>query len=190
MAYAIPSRSKIITLFGSYRPKPHSPEYRLAYQAGALLARHGFLLCNGGFGGTMEASAKGAKEAGGQTIGVIFSKKGMHANPYIDHVERKQSLLERLERLVTLADGYLVLKGGTGTLLEIALVLEYTHKRFLPPKPMVFLGPFWKKAIETAKSESGWDPRFQFTKPAIQMKKLIRFVNTPQGAIRIFKEML
>ncbi|MBI4436462.1 MAG: LOG family protein [Candidatus Omnitrophica bacterium] len=182
--------SKIITLFGSYRPKPGSKEYLLACRTGEALARAGFLLCNGGFGGTMEASAKGAKEAGGETIGITFSGKNLKANPYIDRVEKKRSLLERLERLVTIADGYLVFKGGTGTLLEVSLVLEYTHKKFMPLKPMVFLGNFWKATVKKARQESGTDPQFHFTKEADRMKQMIRFVSTPEAAARAFREIL
>ncbi|MFH1858213.1 MAG: LOG family protein [Candidatus Omnitrophota bacterium] len=185
----VSSRSKTITLFGSFRPKPGTPDYLTAYQAGALLARAGFTLANGGFGGTMEASAKGAREAGGTTVGVVFSKHGLHANPYIGRLEKKKTLLGRLERLVTIADGYIVFKGGTGTLLEISLVLEYTHKQFSSPKPMVFLGEFWKETVATAQQEAGYDPRFHFTAQANQMMRLIRFVSSPQEAVQAFQEM-
>jgi len=183
------TRSRIITLFGSFRPQPGTPDYRRAYQLGKLLARAGFILCNGGFGGTMEASAKGVKEAGGKTIGITFSKHRLRANPYIDRVEKKKTLLSRLERLVSLADGYLVLKGGTGTLLEVSLVLEYTHKKFLSPKPMVFVGRFWKKTVQTVQRESGRDSRFHFTAQADRMRRLIRFVTTPQEAVKVLKEL-
>lgn len=138
----------------------------------------------------MEASAKGAREAGGRTIGILFKKPGLSANPYIQRVEKKKTLLGRLERLIKIADGYLVLKGGTGTLLEISLVLEYTHKQFLPPKPMVFLGTDWKRVIETVRRESGPDPRFRFTAPAVRMRRLIRFARTPKEAVRFLKNMV
>jgi len=180
--------SKIITLFGSFRPKPDSPDYQLAYEMGQQIARSGFTLCNGGFRGTMEASAKGAKDAGGETIGITFSKHRLRPNPYIDRVEKKRTLLSRLERLVTLADGYLVFKGGTGTLLEISLVLEYTHKRFLSPRPLVFLGGYWEEVVRTAQREACPDPNLPFTAQAKEMGKLIRFVKTPEEAIHVFQE--
>ena len=181
---------KVITLFGSYRPKPGSKDYLLACRTGEALARARFVLCNGGFGGTMEASAKGAQSAGGATIGITFSGKNLKANPYIDRVEKKRSLLARLERLVTIADGYIVFKGGTGTLLEVSLVLEYTHKKFMRPKPIVFLGNFWKAAVKRARQESGSDPRFHFTTGADRMKKMVRFVSTPEAAVRSLCKML
>lgn len=181
---------KIITLFGSSRPKPGTPDYFLAYRMGALLAEAHFTICNGGYGGTMEAVARGAKEKGGRTIGVTLSKPGLHANPYIDRVEEEKTLLARLERLVTLGDGYLVLKGGTGTLLEVSLVLEYSYKKFLSPKPMVFLGSFWKKVVETARKESRVGRSSPFKTDADKMEQLIRFVATPQAAVKTLKEFL
>ena len=180
---------KIITLFGSSRPKSGSPDYLLAEAVGFHLARAGFVLCNGGYGGTMEAAAKGAKEAGGKTIGIIFSKQGLHANPYIDRVEKKKTLLGRLERLVQIAEGYLLFKGGTGTLLEAALILEMTHKKFSPPKPMVFMGDFWKETVEKARRESRSDSS-PFKTDVKGMEGLIQFVQTPAKAAKVLKEML
>ena len=63
---------KIVTVFGSSRPGEGDEEYLLAYEVGKNLALNGFTVCNGGYAGIMEASARGAKEAGGKTIGVTF----------------------------------------------------------------------------------------------------------------------
>ena len=59
---------KIITVFGSSRTKKGGGPYKEAYQLGKLLAEAGFVVCNGGYGGLMDASARGAKEAGGKTV--------------------------------------------------------------------------------------------------------------------------
>ena len=66
-----------VTVFGSSRPKPATPDYETAYALGSELARAGFVVCNGAYGGTMEASARGAKAAGGSTVGVTFTAGGM-----------------------------------------------------------------------------------------------------------------
>ena len=63
-------QERIITVFGSYEPTEGSAQYAQAYQVGYELAKAGFVLANGGYAGTMEASAKGAKQAQGATIGV------------------------------------------------------------------------------------------------------------------------
>ena len=61
---------KIITIFGTSRARPGDSTFTLAYETGALLAKAGFTVANGGYGGTMLAAAKGAAEARGEIIGV------------------------------------------------------------------------------------------------------------------------
>ena len=62
---ANPSSSRAIAVFGGSRVERGSRQYVEAERVGALLAQAGFTLINGGYAGTMEASAKGAKESGG-----------------------------------------------------------------------------------------------------------------------------
>ena len=88
--------SAIVTIFGSSRVAPESEEYRLALQMGRLLASAGFTVCNGGFGGTMEAAAHGACEAGGHTIGVTVGVFGGKANKWIKEEITCTGLVERL----------------------------------------------------------------------------------------------
>ena len=72
---------KVITIFGSSRPLPDSEDYQTAFDAGRSLARRGFTVCNGGYAGTMEAASKGAREAGGKTIGVTSTVFSRTPNP-------------------------------------------------------------------------------------------------------------
>ena len=59
---------KIITVFGSSRPRAGEADYEEARLLGRALARRGFAVCSGGYGGVMEAVSRGAKEAGGRTL--------------------------------------------------------------------------------------------------------------------------
>jgi uncharacterized protein (TIGR00725 family) len=148
----------IVSVFGSSRVTEADPEYRRAYELGAELARAGFVLCNGGYGGTMEASARGAKEAGGQTIGITcnaFSDRG--ANPWIDRTIVAASMVERLMMLVHEGHAYAVLKGGTGTLLELSAVWEFMNKGVIPQKPIVVIGDFWNSVLQTLSAELAWE---------------------------------
>jgi len=167
----MPRRHPVITLFGSARPPPGSAAWRQAYTVGKLLAQRGCTVCNGGYGGTMAAAAAGAKAAGGRTIGITFEQSHQRANRYLDREERKPTLVGRLERLVTIADGFIVFPGGTGTLLEVSFVLEYTQKHLLRPKPMVLLGSFWRRTVEQARRES----------PSERCR--IYYARTPQAAV-------
>jgi len=116
---------KTITVFGTAKAKPGDYAYELAYSVGKMLAQEGFTIANGGYGGTMLAAAKGASEAGGKTIGVTCSAfKQSKPNEYISREIVADSIKERLNTLIKLGQAYVVLPGGTGTLLELALVWE------------------------------------------------------------------
>ena len=101
----------------------------------------------------MAAAAKGAQRAGGQTIGITCALYGGSPNPYITHHEETIDLFARLGRLLHLGDGYVVLPGGSGTLLELALVVEYLHKRLMPPAPVLLLGSTWRPALTAAQRD-------------------------------------
>jgi len=92
----------------------------------------------------MEASAQGAREAGGHVIGVTMEFFSRNPNRFTDETVCTRDLWERLRVLTGRADGYVILPGATGTLAEIGLAWEMMCKRMMPPKPMVFLGDFWK----------------------------------------------
>lgn len=141
---------RVITIFGSGRRGSGDSAFTLAYRTGKLLAQAGFTIANGGYGGTMLAAAKGAVEGGGKTIGVTCSAfKGSSANEYISRQIVTDSLDERLDTLIKLGQGYVVLPGGTGTLLELAKVWELKNKGFLAEKkPIILVGGFWKPLVD------------------------------------------
>ncbi len=141
---------KIITIFGTAKANPGDTAYTLAYETGKQLAQAGFTIANGGYGGTMLAAAKGAAEAGGKIIGVTCSAfKNSTANEYISSEIVTDSLDERLDTLIKLGHAYVVLPGGTGTLLELAKVWELKNKGFLQAdKPIILVGGFWKPLVD------------------------------------------
>jgi uncharacterized protein (TIGR00730 family) len=144
----------IICLFGSYSPKPGEPLYEQAYAIGRALAKAGFVVANGGYDGIMEASAKGAKDAGGSTIGVtcsIFSDsqgQPLKANRYIDREILHQTVFSRIGQMIEMSAGYVILEGGTGTLSEFGIVWEYVAKGMIRPRPIFVVGDFWKPMVE------------------------------------------
>jgi len=97
----------------------------------------------------MLAAAKGAAQAGGKVIGVTCSAfKAGTANEYVSREIVTDSLDERLDTLIRLGQGYVVLPGGTGTLLELARVWELKNKGFLAEqKPIILVGGFWKPLV-------------------------------------------
>lgn len=174
---------KVITIFGSSRASRESAEYKEAYEIGKLIAEAGFTVCNGGYGGTMEATAKGAKSVGGKTIGVVTEIFSRFPNQYIDETVIEKTLLLRLERLVLLGDAYIVLKGVTGTLAELAIVWEYMNKGIMVEKPIIVLGEFWTPVIKTLKDELAWEGLDNCT-------KFVTIAHAPSDCIEILKQKL
>jgi uncharacterized protein (TIGR00725 family) len=139
---------KIVTVFGSSRPKAGDAEYEEARVLGKLLAERGFAVCSGGFGGVMEAVSRGAKEASGKTYGVTAEFFKRKANAWVDTEVRMKTWDERLFELIRLADGFAVCKGGTGTLVELAVVWEMLNKSVIAGKPIVVVGDFWQPILD------------------------------------------
>ena len=105
------------------------PEQReSADEVGRLLGERGAVLVCGGLGGVMEAACRGAKEAGGTTLGILPGLDRAQANPYVE-VAVPTGLGEARNALVVrAADALIAVGGGYGTLSEIALALK-TGKR-------------------------------------------------------------
>jgi uncharacterized protein (TIGR00725 family) len=139
---------RIITVFGSSRPGEGDADYAEARELGRCLAERGFAVCSGGYGGVMEAVSRGAKEAGGRTYGVTADFFGRKVNMWIDVEVRKKTWEERLFELVRRADGFVACKGGTGTLVELAVVWEMLNKSVMTAKPFAVLGDFWQPILE------------------------------------------
>lgn len=96
----------------------------LAEQTGSLIADAGCVLVNGGLGGVMAASAKGAKSKGGLTIGLLPGLDPAAANHYID-IPVPTGLGEMRNLLIVRsAAAVIAIGGGYGTLSEIALALK------------------------------------------------------------------
>lgn len=143
------TKERIITVFGSSRPREDEAEYDEARSLGKALAEKGFAICTGGYGGVMEAASRGAKEAGGKTYGVTAEFfRGAKANAWVDVEVRMQTWEQRLFELVKLGDGFGVCKGGTGTLAELAVVWEMRNKSVMAGKPIVALGNYWVPVLE------------------------------------------
>src|ERR1700724_3128343 len=92
--------NKIVTVFGSSRPRAGDGDYDEARLLGAALAGRGFLVCSGGYGGVMEAVSRGAKEAGGRTLAVTAGVFKAHANKWVDEEIRMKTWQERLFELI------------------------------------------------------------------------------------------
>ncbi len=141
------SPAKIVTVFGSSRPREGDPHYTEAQALGGALAAKGFTVCSGGYAGVMEAVSRGAKEAGGRTLGVTAQFFKRRANRWVDEEICLDTWQERLFELVDRGHGYIACPGGTGTLVELAVAWEMLNRRAMTGKPLVVLGDFWQPII-------------------------------------------
>jgi hypothetical protein len=127
------SIEKAVTVFGSARTAPGDPQYRAAEEVAGLLARAGFAVITGGGPGIMEAANKGAKEAGGLSIGCnIELPFEQEPNPYLDTLIDFRYFFVRKTMFAKYSAAFLIFPGGFGTLDELfeALVLIQTGKLF------------------------------------------------------------
>ncbi|MCX8032464.1 MAG: TIGR00725 family protein [Thermoleophilia bacterium] len=99
-------------------------ERSLATEVGRLVAARGAVLVCGGLGGVMEAAARGAKEAGGTTIGILPGHERHAANPYIDYAVTTGIGHARNLAVASSGDAVIAVGGEYGTLSEIALAAK------------------------------------------------------------------
>ena len=178
--------AKIITVFGSSRPREGDSHYALAQELGAQLASRGFTVCSGGYGGVMEAVSRGAKDAGGRTLGITAEFFNAPANAWVDDVVSVKTWQQRLFALIEQGSGYVACPGGTGTLVELAVVWEMLNKRVMPAKPFVTLGHFWQPIVERVREvETGHQAAW-----GEAVERLIYFANDPAHAADHLARML
>ncbi|SIQ07915.1 hypothetical protein SAMN05444858_10131 [Micromonospora avicenniae] len=139
-----------VSVFGSARSGPDSPECRLAEELGEALARAGYAVITGGGPGVMEAANRGASRAGGLSVGLGIElpfEQGI--NDWVDLAIDFRYFFARKTMFVKYAHGFVVLPGGFGTMDELfeALTLVQTGKvtRF----PVVLMGTeYWRGLID------------------------------------------
>jgi uncharacterized protein (TIGR00730 family) len=179
-------QESIITVFGSSRPLEGEPDYEEARALGRALTESGFAVCSGGYGGVMAAVSQGAKEAGGQTYAVTSEFFSSKANRWIDKEIRVTTWQDRLFELIRLAHGFVACKGGTGTLVELAVVWEMLNKAVMAGKPFTVLGDFWIPILERVREvelahAAPWGER---------NGRLVHVAKTPADAARHLIEKL
>lgn len=164
-----------IAVFGGSRVQPNSPEYDEAYTMGKLLASAGFIIVNGGYQGTMEASARGAKENGGRVIGILSNEfRRLSPNAYLDETIRHRDLFARIREMHSRADGFVIFKGSMGTLAELALVWNLAKVDEKKRRPIILLGNSWNEVLRS------WREHLAVTEDEVQ---LLRIAVTPNDAL-------
>jgi len=134
-----------VTVFGSARIKPESAEYDLARRVAATLAQVGYTIITGGGPGIMEAGNRGAREAGGASIGCnIRLPFEQEPNPYLDVSVDFDYFFVRKMMLVKYSYAFVVMPGGFGTLDEMFEALTLIQTAKIHDFPVVVMGSeYW-----------------------------------------------
>ncbi len=143
-----------VTVFGSARFSDSHPYYQLGRQIGAELAKAGFTVMTGGGPGVMEAANRGAKEAGGRSVGCnIVLPREQTPNAYLDDfVEFKYFFIRKL-MLAKYSYAFVALPGGYGTMDELFEICTLVQTGKVERFPIVLSGvDYWQPMIEFLKN--------------------------------------
>jgi len=139
--------AKTVTVFGSSQPGDGNEQYKAAFNLGKILAENGCNICTGGYYGIMEAVSKGASGKDIEVIGVTVKEWDKQPNKYLTKEIKCDTLFDRILKLIELGDAYVVMQGGTGTLLELAAVWELSNKNTTFRKPIACHSSMWQGIV-------------------------------------------
>jgi uncharacterized protein (TIGR00730 family) len=139
-----------VTVFGSARFTADQPYYQLARDIGGRLARAGFTVMTGGGPGIMEAANRGAKEAGGRSVGCnIELAHEQKPNPYLDKWVTFRHFSVRKTMLVKYSYAFIAMPGGFGTLDEIFETATLIQTQKIRDFPLVLVGrDYWRPLMD------------------------------------------
>lgn len=139
-----------VAIFGSSRATPHDPYYRVAEGIGHLLVQHGFSVLTGAGPGIMEAANKGAREAGGPSIGLnIQLPQEQPINPYVTNLLNFRYFFVRKVMFVRYSVAFVIMPGGFGTLDELFESVTLIQTSKIRPFPVVLVGQdYWQGLLD------------------------------------------
>jgi hypothetical protein len=142
-----------VTVFGSARFEDGHRYYDLARAVGAGLARAGYAVMTGGGSGIMEAANRGAREAGGLSLGCnIALPREQKPNPYLDRFIQLDHFFVRKVMLVKYSSAFVVMPGGFGTLDEAFEIATLMQTNKIEHFPLIAVGSeFWDDLIDFAR---------------------------------------
>ncbi len=176
-----------VTIFGSARVKPNHPYYKMAEDIAEELVNHGYGVVTGGGPGIMEAGNRGAKRAGGKSVGLnIFLPHEQKGNIYIDadKLITFDYFFVRKVMFIKYSQGFVIMPGGFGTLDELSEALTLIQTKKIGRFPIVMVGKkFWGGLVE-------WIKKTLIAEKMINEEDLDLFnvVDTPKEAVKVIDD--
>ncbi len=174
-----------VAIFGYADFHEDSPEFSEIMKVTKGLAEAGYTVVDGGGPGAMLAATLGAKQAGGEVVGVTFYPKdmknfeGRDPRNLIDEEIKTDSYVERTLTLMKEGQVYVIFKGGTGTISEFGMAWGLARLYFGHHKPLILYGKFWKQIIETFKKNMLLRP---------EELEVFKIVETPEEVLTAIEE--
>jgi uncharacterized protein (TIGR00730 family) len=177
-----------ISVFGSARAKPGDLYYEKAVEVGRLIVEAGFAVITGGGPGIMEGANKGAKEAGGESVGLnIILPFEQVANPYLTKVINFRYFFVRKVMFSKYATGLMCFPGGYGTLDEFYDVITLIQTGKIHKLPVVLFGTnFWEGQLKWLREVCLKE--FEYISP--EDLDLVHLTDDPAEAVRYISEHL
>lgn len=143
-----------ISIFGASQAKQNSKYYKLAEKTAYLLAKRGYSVITGAGSGIMEAANKGAKKAGGESIGLnILIPTRQKPNKYLTEVMEFRYFFCRKVMFAKYSKAFVVFPGGFGTLDEFAEGITLVQTCKIDPVPIILVGSkYWKGLLNWMKN--------------------------------------
>lgn len=142
-----------VSIFGSTKTRPKDNDYQKAEETARRLVKEGYAIATGGGPGIMEAANKGAKEAGGVSVGLnIDLPEEQEPNKYIGTYLNFRYFFVRKVMFVKYAVAFVIFPGGFGTLDELFEPLQLIQTQKIKPFPVILVGKeYWKGLVNWIK---------------------------------------
>jgi len=142
-----------VSIFGSTKTRPKDNDYQKAEETARRLVKEGYAIATGGGPGIMEAANKGAKEAGGISVGLnIDLPEEQEPNKYIGTYLNFRYFFVRKVMFVKYAVAFVIFPGGFGTLDELFEPLQLIQTQKIKPFPVILVGKeYWRGLLNWIK---------------------------------------
>jgi len=174
-----------VTIFGSSRAKKQDKYYKLAQKTAGLLAKDGYAIITGAGPGIMEAANKGAKEAGGGSIGLNIQVPMLQKpNPYITNLIEFRYFFCRKVMFVKYAKAFVIFPGGFGTMDEFFEAITLIQTERIEKFPVILLGKeYWDGLMAWMKTSMLEEDRIEK-----QDLDIFHIVSTPEESLKIIND--